>query len=90
MLADADPTAEIARARQAVADVDGGDGVLVLVDMFGATPGNIATQLSQAGRVEIVAGVNLPMLMRVLCYRGHARRSRRCPRRRWAEGPRVS
>ncbi len=69
VMADADPTAEIERARQAVVDVDGGDGVLVLVDMFGATPGNIAAQLSQTGRIEIVAGVNLPMLMRVLCYR---------------------
>ena len=69
VLADADVEAELARARQAVVDVDGGDGVLVLVDMVGATPGNIATQLSQPGRVEVVAGVNLPMLMRTLCYR---------------------
>ena len=69
---DADVDAEIARARQAVADVDDGDGVLVLVDMFGATPGNIATQLSQAGRVEVLAGVNLPMMMRVICYRTSA------------------
>lgn len=69
VMPDADPAADLARARQAVTDLDGGDGVLVLVDMFGATPGNIATQLSQAGRVEVIAGVNLPMLMRVLCYR---------------------
>ncbi len=66
---DADPEAELERARQAVADVDEGDGVLVLVDLFGATPGNIATQLAQAGRVEVVAGVNVPMMMRVICYR---------------------
>ena len=69
VLPDADVEAEIARARQAVSDVDTGDGVLVLVDMFGATPGNIAAQLAQPGRVEVVAGVNLPMLMRTLCYR---------------------
>ncbi len=69
VMADADPEAELARARQAVVDVDRGDGVLVLVDMFGATPGNIATQLALPGRVEVVAGVNLPMLMRTLCYR---------------------
>ena len=67
--ADADPQAEFERARQVVADVDEGDGVLVLVDAFGATPGNIASQLQQPGRVEVVAGVNFPMLMRVLCYR---------------------
>ncbi len=70
--ADADAEAELARARQAVADVDRGAGVLVLVDMFGATPGNIAAQLAQPGRVEVVAGVNLPMLMRTLCYRNTA------------------
>ena len=67
--ADAEPSSELVRASQAVAAVDQGEGVLVLVDMFGATPGNIAAQLSQAGRVEVVAGVNVPMLMRVLCYR---------------------
>ena len=49
--------------------MDRGDGVLVFVDMFGATPGNIATQLAVPGRVEVVSGVNLPMLMRTLCYR---------------------
>lgn len=69
VLPDADPEAELARARQAVEDVDRGEGVMVLVDMFGATPGNIATQLLRPGRVEVVAGVNLPMLMRTLCYR---------------------
>ena len=69
VMADADPEAELARARQAVADVDTGDGVVVFVDMFGATPGNIASQLSKPGRVEVIAGVNLPMLMRTLCYR---------------------
>ena len=66
---DADVDAELVRARQAVADVDLGGGVLVLVDLFGATPGNVATQLAEPGRVEVVAGVNLPMLLRVLCYR---------------------
>ena len=72
VMADADPEADLIRARQAVLDVDRGDGVLVLVDMFGATPGNIAAQLAVAGRVEVVAGVNLPMLMRTLCYRQSA------------------
>jgi mannose PTS system EIIA component len=66
---DADVAAEIERARRAVASVDGGSGVLVLTDLFGATPGNIATELAEAGRVEVIAGINLPMLLRVLCYR---------------------
>jgi PTS system ascorbate-specific IIA component len=69
IVADADVAAELARARAAVAEVDRGTGVLVLTDLFGATPGNIAAQLADPGRVEVVAGVNLPMLLRVLCYR---------------------
>ncbi len=43
-------------------------GVLVLTDMFGSTPANIATGLQQEGAVAVVAGVNLPMLVRVLNY----------------------
>jgi PTS system mannose-specific IIA component len=67
--ADADVAAEVARARAAIAEIDQGDGVIVLTDAFGATPGNIATQLAQAGKVSVIAGVNLPMLLRTLCYR---------------------
>ena len=44
-------------------------GVLVLTDIYGATPSNIAMKLIQPGRVEGVAGVNLPMLIRALTYR---------------------
>jgi PTS system mannose-specific IIA component len=69
VVADADVAADVGRARAAVAEVDRGTGVLVLTDLFGATPGNIAAQLAVPGRVEVVAGVNLPMLLRVLCYR---------------------
>ena len=59
----------LARARALVAEVDAGQGVLVLTDAFGATPGNVATQLADPGRVAVVAGVNLPMLLRAVCYR---------------------
>ena len=69
VVADAEPKALIERARTAIAAVDDGHGVLVLVDLFGATPGNIATQLASPGRVEVIAGTNLPMLLRVLTYR---------------------
>lgn len=69
VLPDANVATEIERARRAVASVDDGAGVLVLCDLFGATPGNVATALAEPGRVEVVAGVNLPMLLRVLCYR---------------------
>lgn len=66
---DCDIDAAVAQARALVAEVDSGQGVLVLLDTVGATPGNIASKLADANRVAVVAGVNLPMLLRVLCYR---------------------
>jgi PTS system mannose-specific IIA component len=57
------------RAIQAVAQLDQGDGVLVLSDIYGATPANIAKSLLMPGRVEAIAGVNLPMLIRALSHR---------------------
>ena len=54
-------------ARKAAALLDHGAGVLVLTDMYGATPSNIALRLAGA-KVRIVTGLNLPMLMRVLNY----------------------
>ena len=64
-----DPDAVLTRARAMIKQLDSGDGVLVLSDMCGATPCNIASQLTQPGKVECIAGVNLPMLVRVLTYR---------------------
>lgn len=61
--------ATLERARALVREVDSGNGVLVLTDAFGATPGNVATRLADPGRVAVVAGVNLPMLLRAVCYR---------------------
>jgi len=49
--------------------LDQGDGVLILTDIYGATPSNIAARLLRPGRVEGLAGVNLPMLIRALTYR---------------------
>ena len=66
---DDDPEAVLPRARKLLAAVDAGDGVLVLTDIYGATPGNIAARLLEDGRVAGVAGVNLPMLVRALTYR---------------------
>lgn len=66
--ADDDPTHKEAEARGLVAQLDQGGGVLLLSDVFGATPCNIARRLCVPGRVEGVAGVNLPMLLRVSCY----------------------
>jgi PTS system ascorbate-specific IIA component len=48
--------------------MDQGQGVLVLTDIFGSTPSNIAASLAEDGRIAVVAGLNLPMLVRVLNY----------------------
>jgi PTS system ascorbate-specific IIA component len=66
---DSDTQANLGRARELVREIDSGSGVLVLTDAFGASPGNVATQLSEPGRVTVIAGVNVPMLLRALCYR---------------------
>ena len=55
--------------REFAHELDGGDGVLVLTDIYGATPCNIAMRLLEKGRVEGLSGVNLPMLIRALTYR---------------------
>ena len=55
--------------------LDEGDGVLVLTDVYGATPGNIAARLLEPGKVEGIAGVNLPMLVRALTYRNEPLRT---------------
>lgn len=49
----------------AVKDVEQGDGVVILTDLFGGTPSNLAISLLDAGRVEVIAGINLPMLIRL-------------------------
>jgi PTS system ascorbate-specific IIA component len=64
-----DPDAILPVAVDLIRFLDRGDGVLVLTDMYGATPSNIATRLLRPGRVEGIAGVNLPMLIRALTYR---------------------
>lgn len=64
-----DPAILVPRAQNMVVELNQGNGVLVLSDMYGATPCNIVSRLVQPGKVEGVAGVNLPMLIRVLSYR---------------------
>jgi len=66
---DGDPQAVLERARALVQQLDDGSGVLVLTDMYGATPGNVAADLLADGRIEGVAGLSLPMLVRVLSGR---------------------
>ena len=64
-----DPLDVLPRARAAVTRLDTGDGVLIFSDIFGATPCNLVGKLVDAGHVEAVAGVNLPMLVRAFTYR---------------------
>lgn len=49
----------------AIEDVDSGNGAILLTDLFGGTPSNLAISLLQKGRVEVIAGINLPMLIRL-------------------------
>lgn len=49
----------------AVARVETGEGVIILTDMFGGTPSNLAISLLQEGKIEVVAGLNLPMLVKL-------------------------
>ena len=64
-----DPLDALPLARQMLQLVDTGEGVLVLTDIYGATPANLALKLLAPGRIEGIAGVNLPLLLRALTYR---------------------
>jgi PTS system mannose-specific IIA component len=64
-----DPLHLLPKARALVNELDTGDGVLIFSDIYGATPCNLASKLLVSGRVEAVAGVNLPMLVRAFTYR---------------------
>jgi PTS system mannose-specific IIA component len=55
---------------EAIGRVDAGSGVILLTDMFGGTPSNLAISVMQPSRVEVIAGVNLPMLIKLASIRG--------------------
>jgi PTS system ascorbate-specific IIA component len=66
---DGDPDQLLPQASAALRRVDGGDGVLVLTDLYGATPSNLAAKVARLGTpVHRVSGLSLPMLLRVLNY----------------------
>jgi mannose PTS system EIIA component len=67
VLAEDDPQKKEEEGRALIKLLDNGDGVLLLTDIYGATPSNIVHRLCQPGHIEGVAGVNLPMLLRVAC-----------------------
>lgn len=64
-----DPLDLLPLAQTLLAQVDNGEGALVMTDLYGATPSNMAMKLLQPGRIEGVSGVNLPMLLRAISYR---------------------
>ena len=63
------PSDDMEQRRQdiadAIAEVDTGKGAIILTDLFGGTPSNLAISLLDAGRIEVIAGINLPMLIRL-------------------------
>lgn len=63
------PNDDMEARRREIADavnaVDSGAGVIILTDLFGGTPSNLAISLMEAGKVEVIAGINLPMLIRL-------------------------
>ena len=63
-----DPKQKLVEGEELIKELDSGSGVLILADVFGATPSNIGRQLCHTERVVGVAGLNLPMLLRVVCY----------------------
>lgn len=69
VIPDEDPDKAVASARELLARINDGSGVIVLTDLFGATPARIATRLAEPHRVAVIAGVNLPLLVRALTHR---------------------
>ena len=57
---------------KAIAGVDAGQGVIIVTDMFGGTPSNLAISLMQPGKIEVLAGLNLPMLVKLARNRPNA------------------
>ena len=69
--ADQDTGEVKALASAAIERLDTGDGVLVITDVMGGTPSNCTLPLCQPGRIEVIAGISLPMLLRALTYRNN-------------------
>jgi PTS system mannose-specific IIA component len=65
---DSEPGMLIIQAQRLVEELDQGDGVLVLTDIYGSTPSNIACSLLTHENIRIITGLNLPMLIRVMNY----------------------
>ncbi|MFC3109239.1 PTS sugar transporter subunit IIA [Undibacterium arcticum] len=69
VVADQSPAEVNQLAAEAITRLDDGSGVLVITDVKGGTPSNCCNTLAEAGRIEVIAGISLPMLLRALTYR---------------------
>ncbi len=69
VVADQDLMEVQALAAEAIKRLDAGDGVLVITDVKGGTPSNCCNKLADEGRVAVIAGISLPMLLRAITYR---------------------
>jgi mannose PTS system EIIA component len=69
VMPDEDPDAALQAAKDLLARINDGSGVIVLTDCYGATPSRIAQKLYEPFKVAVIAGVNLPMLTKALTYR---------------------
>ncbi len=66
VIPDEDPEAALSAARELIVRINDGSGVLVLTDIFGAKPSRIAMRLAEPHRIAVIAGVNLPLLVKAL------------------------
>lgn len=69
VIPDEDPEQALHSARELLKRINDGTGAIVLTDLFGATPARIAARLAETGRIVVIAGVNLPMLVKALTHR---------------------
>jgi mannose PTS system EIIA component len=69
VIPDEDPDQAVAAARELLARINDGSGVIVLTDLYGATPARIAARLAEPRRVVVIAGVNMPLLVKALTSR---------------------
>jgi mannose PTS system EIIA component len=69
VIPDEDPDLALGSARDLLARINDGSGVIVLTDLYGATPARIAGSLAERDRVAVIAGANLPLLIRALTHR---------------------
>jgi len=65
---DSDPELMIPKLQQLAKNIEHGQGLLILTDLYGSTPSNIATSLRNNSRIKVISGLNLPMLIRTMNY----------------------